>query len=360
MLGKFKSPPARGVRAAITTLPVALADDDHALVRTDWDAAMAWFLANATRAGHSPSSIDMRRQRFLAFSCWAEPYGLTPESVTPSHVKQFVDHCQARNNSNFTINGKLRVVKTFYNEAMTDGLLPTNPAANVRRLREATNTVIPLTATEVKTLLSSFRLNDWVELRDYVITVLILDSGLRATEALRVKVEDVRLTEGAVFIPPANAKGAKARTVYVGTATVRLIKEWLDKRGTPCDWLFPAVYVDIAGGYTPLTRKAYYKRLVKYGQKAGILHIHPHQLRHTYAISYLVNSGGDLVTAARQLGHSSLKVTERYLNVAESNAQKTLAQQHSLIDQIDKSNAKRTRGITTRRLGGNDKGGKSS
>ena len=355
MRGKFKASTARGARSIITTLPIAIqyADDDPTLVKTNWDAAMAWFLANATRAGHSPASIDVRRQRFLAFSRWAD--GLTPESVTIQHVKQFVDYCQSLDNSNFTINGKLRVIKTFYNEAMADDLLPSNPAANVRRLREAINTVIPLTTAEVKSLLSSFRLNDWVELRDYLITVLILDSGLRATEALRIKVEDVRVAEGAVFIPPANAKGAKARTVYVGQATVRLIKEWMEKRGTPCDWLFPAVYVDIAGDYTPLTRKAYYKRLAKYGAKAGIQHIHPHQLRHTYAISYLVNSGGDLVTAARQLGHSSLKVTERYLNVAESNAQKTLAQQHSLMDQIDKSNAKRTRGTTTRRLDKGDK-----
>ena len=110
-----------------------------------------------------------------------------------------------------------------------------------------------------------------------------------------------------------------------------ILKDWLDKRGVDSDHLFPSVYLDLSGDYHPLSRKAFEKRLVKYGKRARV-NVHAHQLRHTFAINYLRESGGDLATCARQMGHSSVRVTERYLNVAESGVQRVLVRQHSLLD----------------------------
>lgn len=355
MTFRFNEPVGKRIRANVTALPIqrSLAmDEDRTLILNDWQEARTWFLANARREGQSPRSIETRGDRLDAFAQWANSQGLLPVDVTQKHVRTFIDYSLDKCLSNFTINGRLRVLKTFYNELVAEGLYDHNPAETVHRLKEDVNTVIPLSEGDVRALLSTFRLDDWVEFRDYAITAIILDCGLRATEALRISTEDLHLTEGGIFIPTTNAKGGRARTVYVGSSTVRLIEEWLDRRGTPTNWLFPSVYLDISGNYAPLTRKAYYRRLVKYGQMAGIK-IHPHQLRHTYAIEYLVASGGDLITVSRQLGHSSVKTSERYLNVAATKAQQVLAQQHSLVDAINKTQPqKRNRGITSRKLKG--------
>lgn len=235
MRGQFKSAVTKKVRASVTTLPVSQAtvpDGDRTQMFTNWQDAATWYLANARRQGHSPASINVRGQRFRSFAQWANQQGLSPSEIENSHVKLFVDYCQKLKLSNFTINGKLRVLKTFYNELTSDGLYAFNPASPVRRLREPINTVIPLTSDEIKALLAVFRLTDWVELRDFCITTIILDCGLRATEALNIKEDDLHLNEGAIFILSSNAKGGKARTVFIGASTTRLIKEWLAKRGT--------------------------------------------------------------------------------------------------------------------------------
>lgn len=356
MRKQFKTTGEKRSRAAQTLVRIhtqATAEDAIEQVMTDWGAAMAWFLQNARTQGQRSSSIEMRRQRFKDFATFAESHNLLPETVEPVNIRQFINHLQDLEQSNYTINGKLRVLKAFYNEAIADGLCEYNPADKIRRLREELNTVVPLTEKQIKALITSgFHLDDWVERRDYVVTLLILETGLRANEALQIKLDHLQIDESAILIPATNAKGGKARTVYMGSASMKALNEWLEVRDTPTDWLFPSVYIDASGNYAPLTRPAYYKRLKKYGERVGIDHIHPHQLRHTFAIQYLIHSGGDLVTASRQLGHSSVKVTERYMNVAATDAQKRLAQQHSLMDRMTTPEPKRTRGIATRKLGG--------
>ena len=344
MRGQFKTSAGGRTRASITTLPVVgtgAATEHKEDVFGNWSDAQDWFLANARRAGQKPGSIETRRQRFANFAEWCEKKGLRPGTVSGKDFKEYVDYCLDSKLSKFTINGRIRVLRTFFNEGIAEGLFTSNPATSVKKLKEPTNAVIPLTEEEVQALLSVFNLRDWVELRDYVITVVMLDTGTRITECLNAKIDHLNLKEGALWIPPEHGKGGKGRTVYFGQAAGLLIRDWLAKRGTETDWVFPSVYLDLTGNYHPLHRRAFWKRLEHYATKAGIAHIHPHQLRHTFAISFLVRSGGDLVTLARQMGHSSTRTTERYLAVAETKAQKTLAQQHSMIDSLAKGRVSR-------------------
>jgi len=343
LVGQFKQSKQR---ATITTLPVTTKSHlaEQAIpIQNDWKAAGAWFLDNAKREGQSPLSVRTREQRLHLFIWWAQAKGLDPIDVKQAHVKNYIDQCLADGVSHFTVNGRLRVLKTFYTEGIRDGYFLLNPATGVRKLKEATNTVVPLTTQQVTALLGVFNRSDWVELRDATIITLLLDTGLRIQEALQARVQDLRLEDNALFIPPEHAKGAKARTVYFGRKTGEIIKTWLDKRGVDTAILFPSVYVDASGNYESLTTRAFAKRLTKYGEKAKITHIHPHMLRHTFAVSYLVNSGGDLVTCSRQMGHSDIKTTERYLNVAATEAQRTLVQQHSLVDRATPTSKTKTR-----------------
>ena len=201
---------------------------------------------------------------------------------------------------------------------------------------------MPLGPREVQALLSVFDLTSWPEIRDYTIFCLMLETGLRTTECISARVQDLNLLDGALFVPPEHAKGRKARSVYFGERMAGILQDWLDKRGVDCECLFPSVYLDLSGDYRPLTRKAFEKRLARYSKRSGVP-VHAHQLRHTFAVNYLRQSGGDLATCARQMGHSSVRVTERYLNVAASGVQRILVRQHSLLDNSDAVKPKRHR-----------------
>jgi integrase len=193
MRGRFKT---SGTRATVTTLPIihtTVPQENTLDVYGNWQHARDWFLSNARRAGHKPGSIETRRQRFTAFAEWCDARCICPGEVTAQHFKEFVDHCLESGLSKFTINGRIRVLRTFYNEGIAEGIFQSNPATGVKKLTEPTNAVIPLSQEEVRALLSVFNLRDWVELRDFIITVVILDTGIRVTECLNAKVEHLNL-----------------------------------------------------------------------------------------------------------------------------------------------------------------------
>jgi|GEM_PF-5267329 len=282
MIGKFKGTVVANQRAHVTTLQVSAVrqdEDNRTQILANWSAAQAWFLANATREGQSPLSVLTRGQRIRLFAAHCEAQAVTPDQVNQSHIKAYVDKCLKEKLSHFTVNGRLRVIKTFFAEGVAEGLFTVNPATGVKKLREATNTVVPLSAVQVSALLKIFNKTDWVELRDSTIVSLFLDTGLRIQEGLQSRVDDLKLSEGALFIPPEHGKGNKARTVYFGKQTAAALSFWLAKRGVETPILFPGVYVDASGNYGSLTTRAFAKRLTKYGTKAGIKHIHPHMLR---------------------------------------------------------------------------------
>ncbi len=352
-VGHFKSSSDRfpkNIRANVTRLPINQAtatDENRTNILSDWELVTEWFVGNSRREGHTLRSQQAREERLRTFAKFA---GGVPNDITGETVKQYVDDCLTRNLSHFTINSVLRTLRTLYSELAKEGYVGTgfNPAQAVRKLKEPLNSVVPLSPAEVQTLLATFDLTSWPELRDYTIVCLMLETGLRATECLNSRTQDLEMSTGALFVPPENAKGRKARSVYFGERITSILKDWLDKRGVECEYLFPSVYLDLSGDYHPLSRHGFEKRLVKYGKRAGV-NVHAHQLRHTFAINYLRQSGGDLATCARQMGHSSVRVTERYLNVAASGVQRILVRQHSLLDNSDAVKPKRRRVDSGRR-----------
>ena len=108
------------------------------------------------------------------------------------------------------------------------------------------------------------------------------------------------------------AKGQKDRIVFMGAKTVRALTRYLRKNdGLSSEVLF-------ASRNGPLTRRHAHQHMVRLAKKAGIedIRLSPHTLRHTSATLYL-RDGGDVFSLQRQLGHASLLMTKRYLDLTE-------------------------------------------
>ena len=288
-VGHFKSSSDRfpkNIRANVTRLPINQATataENRTNILSDWELVTEWFIGNALREGHTLRSQQPREERLRVFAKFA---GGTPQETTGETVKRYVDDCLNRKLSHLTINSVLRPVRTLYSELGKEGYVETgfNPAQAVRKLKEPLNSVVPLSPANIQSLLTTFDRTSWPELRDYTIVCLMLETGLRATECLNAQLQDLDINSGSLFVPPENAKGRKARSVYFGERMTTILKDWLDKRGVDSDHLFPSVYLDLSGNYHPLSRKAFEKRLVKYGQRAKV-NVHAHQLRHAFAIN---------------------------------------------------------------------------
>ena len=146
---------------------------------------------------------------------------------------------------------------------------------------------------------------------------LLLNSGLRISEALGLKASDVRLVEGTAKSVRVIGKGDKERLVPLPEAFGVVFGFWLKDRNRT-----EPVFAKADGQpLSPQAARAYLRGML---QKAGIeKKISPHKLRHTYATN-LLNAGAELVDIQALLGHSTLNTTQIYSHVGQERMEKVV------------------------------------
>ncbi len=152
--------------------------------------------------------------------------------------------------------------------------------------------------------------------RDRAIVLFLLDTGLRAGELCSLTIGDVEQKLGRVQVKhgvAGGAKGGKGRIVYIGKATRTAVWRYLVSRedaNNPTSPLF------LGKNDRPLNKTALRLMIGHLGVRANVQKCYPHRFRHTFAITYLRNSG-DLFTLQALLGHSTLEMVQHYARIAE-------------------------------------------
>jgi integrase/recombinase XerD len=150
--------------------------------------------------------------------------------------------------------------------------------------------------------------------------------GLRASEAIAVRVDDVNLESGYVM---ATGKGSRQRLVPVGAQAVSWIRRYLQagrprlvKRAAT-----PALFLNRFG--RPLSRQAVWELLKKSARRAGLraTTVSPHTLRHSFA-SHLLEGGADLRSVQAMLGHVDISTTQIYTHLSSSAVREMYRQFH--------------------------------
>jgi len=152
--------------------------------------------------------------------------------------------------------------------------------------------------------------------RDKAIILILLDTGLRASELCSLRVGDIELQNGKIHVRHGTiggAKGGKGRFVYMGKVTRRVVWRYLAEREDGHD---PEAPLIVSKANRHFNKDALRQLIRSLGDKAGVSKCYPHRFRHTFAITYL-RSGGDVFTLQMLLGHSSLDMVKRYARVAE-------------------------------------------
>jgi integrase/recombinase XerD len=152
--------------------------------------------------------------------------------------------------------------------------------------------------------------------RDKAILLMLLDTGLRASELCALRIEDVDMKTGRIMIrsgEAGKAKGGKGRIVYLGRSARRFVWRYLAERDDAND---PGAPLFLGKFRRPFNRDALRQLIKGLGNKAGIRKCHPHRFRHTFAITYL-RSGGDIFTLKLLLGHGSLDMVQHYARIAD-------------------------------------------
>lgn len=233
------------------------------------------------------------------------------EEVTAGHLRAYLSQMKARGLSSETVHRTYGGLRCFFKFLLRERVIAQNPMELVERPKRERHLIQPLNHEQVRALLEQADPKSFLGLRNKVLMLLMLDSGLRLTEALRLRLASVDLKGGTVVVM---GKGRKERRVPFAKVTHQALETYLAARRrlvVPSELLF----ISRHGG--ELTSRHVQIMIRRYGERAGIsgVRVSPHTLRHTCATEYIKN-GGDPFSLQQILGHSTLEMVRNYVNLA--------------------------------------------
>jgi integrase/recombinase XerD len=170
-----------------------------------------------------------------------------------------------------------------------------------------------LSESDVELLLGAPEISSALGYRDKTMLETLYATGLRVSELVNLKFEQISFRQGVVRIL---GKGSKERLVPVGEVAMAWLEGYIAQPRQsllgerPCDYLF------VTNRAEPMTRQAFWHIIKRHAKKAGITKdLSPHTLRHAFA-THLLNHGADLRVVQLLLGHSDLSTTQIYTHIA--------------------------------------------
>ena len=180
-----------------------------------------------------------------------------------------------------------------------------------------------LTATEQEAFLAQPNPRYLTGQRNRTMLRLMLDTGLRLSEMICLRWQDIDLNSGKVMVR--QGKGAKDRTLWTGEDNLAALVKWQERQAVECTG--PALVVFTTKQGSKLN-PAYVQRMVsRYAVNAGILkhikHITPHTLRHTFATD-LYRETTNIRLTQKALGHASIATTQIYTHIVDEELEEAL------------------------------------
>ena len=216
-------------------------------------------------------------------------------------------------------------IRGFFKYLLNEKLILTNPLKNVNIPKTGLSLPKFMTVQEVSDLLDAPDIRNPRELRNAAMMEIMYGSGLRVSELVSLKLQDINLDANVVRVM---GKGSKERMVPFGSHAGNITQKWI-KQGRPA--LLNGIstpYLFFARGGKPMTRQGFWKILKKYGTLAKLSkNITPHTLRHSFA-THLLEGGADLRSVQTLLGHSDISTTQIYTHISRDYLIKMHRQYH--------------------------------
>ncbi len=287
-------------------------------------------------------SMDSYEQALRLFERWCKEqmdiYDV--DKVTESIIRKYINDLQERGKYTFycndkakgtnyperrrdfrhpvsicTINNYIRNLRVFFNWLDRDYVLKKNPMRKIRQLKDNRKAKNYIDDEDFKRLVSALDKSYFSEHRDYVMIILMIDSGMRLGECSCLLREDIDLCHRQIMLRAEITKGRKDRVVFFSVKTETILRRWFQfkDRYIDTDYVFPVKHSG-----SPVNPHVFETNFKHYLLRIGLKEeISPHCLRNNFAKRCLMN-GMDIYTLSRILGHSSVTVTEQaYLDLTD-------------------------------------------
>ncbi|MDR1775710.1 MAG: site-specific tyrosine recombinase XerD [Actinomycetes bacterium] len=280
--------------------------------------------------GASRNTIDSYGRDLNDWVKWlTERKHTTPDTVSRNDAIDYIAHLRDVGYRPRSLTRKLSALSSFHKFLVREGHTTNFPLNRLPKVNTPERVPEVLSMAQVTGLFRCLEDDGTpVALRDRALVELLYSSGLRASEACDLDVADVDLDAKTVRVI---GKGNKERIVPIGDVATHWIARYL-QHGR--EFLRPKIAAAPVTGKLfltskgkPLYRAAVYTVVREAGECAGIPHMHPHTLRHSFA-THLLEGGADLRSLQEMLGHADLATTQIYTHVTEQHLREEYLQHH--------------------------------
>lgn len=273
--------------------------------------------------GLSDNTLYAYRADLTAFIRWLGTRGHDLTATQAADILAFLAVQPGK--SVRTIARHLSSLRRLFQFLVREGHMTHDPTVIVESPRLGRTLPKSLTEGEVEALLAAPETGTGAGLRDRAMLEVLYATGLRVSELVNLRLEQINLRQGVVRV---TGKGDKERLVPMGEPAQRWLERYIREarpaffRDKTDATLFPG------GRGRPLTRQAFWHAVKRYAARAGIRKaVSPHVIRHAFA-THLLNHGADLRVVQLLLGHVDISTTQIYTHIARERLKKLHAQHH--------------------------------
>lgn len=289
--------------------------------------AFIFYLHNVKRTSEN---TELSYKRDLVKVCrFMEEQGIKDiHKVSATNLNSYVLYLEKNHFSAATISRNIASLKAFYHYMVKEGMVKDDAAENLKAPRIEKKLPEILSMEETVRLLDQPIGDSHKEIRDKAMLELLYATGIRVTELITLKTEDVNLQMGYIIC----RDGDRERVIPFGNEAKRALLRYLEGTREMMIRNPESVYLFANCSGQPMSRQGFWKLIKHYAKKAGITEdITPHTLRHSFA-AHLVENGADLRSVQEMLGHSDISSTQIYANMNHSRIREVYAKAHREIE----------------------------
>jgi len=268
-----------------------------------------------TERGVAPNTVSAYRRDLTSFQRFLAERDRTFQQVGIEDLSLYLLTLRRRGLGQASVARRLSALRGLYRYCLREGGIARDPTERLEAPRLPRRLPRTLSASEVAALLETFPATGPAGLRDRALLELLYATGMRASECLSLRIEDVNFSAGYLVC---TGKGSRQRLVPAGGPALAWVRRYLAearprfaKRRDP-----GTLFLNHRG--RPLSRQALWALVKRAGRAAGLrAAISPHTLRHSFA-SHLLERGADLRSVQAMLGHADISTTQIYTHLPSS------------------------------------------
>ncbi len=262
--------------------------------------------------GVSPHTLAAYRHDLRHFIAFLGSGRRALPQATPDDIVAYMERLRRDGLKSASIARRLSALRGFLRHLVREGRLRRDPTEHIERPRGGRSLPRTLSRRAVAALVESPDVSRPRGVRDRALLELLYATGMRASECLGLRLEDVNLTAGYVTC---TGKGRKQRLVPLGAEAAAWLRRYLADVRPPAT-RSERLFVNRHGG--PLSRQSLWAVVRRAAAAAGApSRTSPHVLRHSFA-THLLENGADLRSVQTMLGHADIATTQIYTHLGSS------------------------------------------